>query len=76
MDEYVDRKLAEISRSLHEAVKLLNCFKEALIRHGKRSVIADILLEVVNLVIEYISRSNREIIDISEYLRRKGNQAK
>jgi len=74
--EYVDRKLTEISRSLLEAVKLLNAFREALIRHGKRSVIADILLEVVNLVTEYISRSNREIIDISEYLRRKGNQAK
>ena len=74
--EYVDRKLTEISRSLLEAVKLLNAFREALIRHGKRSVIADILLEVVNLVTEYISRSNREIIDISEYLRRKRNQAK
>ena len=70
MDEYVDRKLAEISRNLIEAVRLLNAFREALQRHGKRSVVVDMLLEVINLVVDHIGEANRAVLEVSEYLRR------
>lgn len=72
--EYVERKLDEISRNLMESFKLVTALKKALLKHCRRNVMACMLLEIINLVIEDIIRSNRILLDISEYLKEEKKQ--